>query len=105
MLVADIGITDYSSWILDYILTRKPGFLFVKDEESYRVERDFYYPIDEAPLPVARSNKELLNRVLQFDAKVYEKRINKFLLEKGSVEDGYACKRIVDHIDSLMGKS
>ena len=31
MLVTDIAITDYSSWIYDFILTRKPGLIFATD--------------------------------------------------------------------------
>ena len=45
MMISDVAITDYSSWIYDYVLSRKPGFIFATDIEEYNTERGFYYPI------------------------------------------------------------
>jgi len=41
MTIADIAITDYSSWIYDFVLQRKPGFIFATDIELYTNERCF----------------------------------------------------------------
>lgn len=31
LVAADAGVTDYSSWIFDYVLSGKPGFLIETD--------------------------------------------------------------------------
>ena len=44
MVIADVAICDYSSWMFDYMLTRKPLFIYASDLESYKKEREFAYP-------------------------------------------------------------
>jgi CDP-glycerol glycerophosphotransferase len=102
MLIVDAGITDYSSWICDYVFTRKPGFIFAPDIADYDEERGFYYPLSETPFPVAYSNNELQNNILQFDDKNYQTEIARFLKAKGCIEDGRASKRVVELITTLI---
>ncbi len=103
MLIADAAITDYSSWIYDFMLTRKPGFIFATDIESYNQERGFYYPLSSTPFPIARDNDELENNILNFDDALYRSRLEEFLKDKGCFEDGNAAKRVVDLIEKIMG--
>ena len=35
LCAADIGITDYSSWLCDFVLTDKPGFIYCNDMDKY----------------------------------------------------------------------
>ncbi|MDE7060575.1 MAG: CDP-glycerol glycerophosphotransferase family protein, partial [Lachnospiraceae bacterium] len=49
------------------MLTGRPGFLFVPDRDSYREERGFYYPPEEAPFPVAETKEALLEQIKCFD--------------------------------------
>lgn len=98
MLVSDVGITDYSSWILDFMFTRKPGFVYATDEDLYLQERGFYYPLREAPFPVATDTSSLLQNIRDFDQAAYEQAIDRFLIAKGSIEDGQANRRIVEKI-------
>lgn len=100
--IADIGITDYSSWIYDYMLLRKPGFIFATDIEDYDTERGFYYPLSSTPFPVATNNEELLENVQNFDEVKYLQELEKFLEGKGCIDDGHASERIVDLIVSNM---
>ena len=47
LCVTDFGITDYSSWICDYVITKRPGFLYTTDIEKYiDTERGFYHTLD-----------------------------------------------------------
>ena len=55
----DVGITDYSSWIYDYVLLRKPGFLFAMDRSKYDNERGFYFRLEDTPFPVSTDSDEL----------------------------------------------
>ena len=59
LCAADLLITDYSSSMFDYALTGKPIVQFATDIEAYRKDRDFYFPLDSLPFPLARSNEEL----------------------------------------------
>ncbi len=102
--LADVAITDYSSWIYDFMLQRRPGFIFATDIDLYNNERGFCYPLETTPFPIARNNEELLQNILEFDEKAYLERLEAFLLDKGCVEDGHASERVVDFILNLMRK-
>ena len=41
LVAADAGITDYSSWIYDYLLGGRPGFLFAPDKAAYDAAHAF----------------------------------------------------------------
>ena len=102
MLVADAFITDYSSCIFDFVLSRRPGFIFATDIELYNNERGFYYRLEDTPFPVATNNQELLANVEAFDERAYLDRVEEFLKEKGCVEDGCASARVVEKIAEIM---
>lgn len=105
MLVADVGITDYSSWIFDYMLLQRPAFLFADDIEEYKKERGLYYPITSTPFPLASTQRELCENITVFDDERYQSGVASFLEEKGCMEDGQAAKRAVDRIVSVMKKN
>jgi len=102
ILVTDAGITDYSSWIFDYVLLGRPGFILAEDIREFRQSRSFYYPLDETPFPVAEDNVELIEEIKSFDEAVFEEKQKEFLKARGCIEDGYASHRIVDKIEELM---
>lgn len=102
LLLADAGLTDYSSWICDFILTRKPSFLFGLNIEKYEKTRGFYHKFEDTPFSIATNNAELLNNISEFNQNVYESKIDTFLEACESIDDGNASKRIVDEIEKLM---
>ncbi len=102
LVASDAAITDYSSCIFDFMLGRKPGFIFATDIEDYNTERGFYYPLESTPFPVAVNNEQLANNILNFDNEKYQKDIDKFLADKGCMEDGHASERVVDLIEKIM---
>ena len=104
LLCADLVITDYSSCIFDFMLTGRPGFLFVPDRDSYREERGFYYPPEEAPFPVAETKEALLEQIRCFDIDRYQKSVAAFLERKGSKEDGHASERVARLVQEICGK-
>ena len=104
--VIDAGMTDYSSWICEYMLTRKPGFLFATDADRYEVEnRAFLFPLEELPFPLAKTQEELFDRIREFDEAGFVVRCDRVLAEKGSVDRGDASARIVEEIKKLMDVS
>ncbi len=101
MAAADSGMTDYSSWAYDYILTKRPLFIYAPDVNKYDQERGFYYPLETTPFPVSYSGEELLESIVSFDEADYLDKVSIFLENKGCYEDGHACKRIADFIEEL----
>ena len=101
----DVGITDYSSWIYDYVLLRKPGFLFAMDRSKYDNERGFYFRLEDTPFPVSTDSDELEETILSFDEELFQKRVTEFLSDKGCMDDGDASVRIADQVMEWTGKS
>ena len=101
---ADVVLSDYSSSIFDFILTRRPGFLFVPDTKEYEDVRGLYYPLSETPFPIAESSRKLVENIRTFDEKEYEKRVEQFLSQKRSKEDGHAAERVVSLIKQLINE-
>ena len=104
LAVADIAITDYSSCIFDFMLTRRPGFIYATDIEEYNNERGFYYPLEQTPFPIARNNDELIQNILNFDYESYKQKVEDFLKEKGCMEDGHASERVVELIKQYINQ-
>jgi len=102
MTIADIAITDYSSWIYDFVLQRKPGFIFATDIELYNNERGFCYPLEQTPFAIATDNDTLKQNILDFNQEQYLAKVETFLEEKGCIEDGHASERTVDKVLELM---
>lgn len=102
LVIADAGITDYSSWICDFVLTRRPGFFFTVDLRNYYTERGFYYPLESTPFPMAVNNSQLINNIRNFDNEKYIRDCDAFIAEKGCVDDGHAAERIVEKLKEVM---
>ncbi len=99
---SDIAITDFSSWIFDFCLTGRPGFIYAEDIEKYVNDRGFYYSLSETPFPVSASNEELMNNIMKFNSSDYDKNLQDFLADKGCYEDGHAAERTVDFIIDVI---
>lgn len=102
LVAADIGITDYSSWIFDFMLSRKPGFIFATDIEKYNNDRGFYYPLETTPFPIATDMNQLVDNIINFDMEKYRFEVDQFLASKGCMEDGHASERVVDLIEKII---
>lgn len=102
MLASDIGITDYSSWICDFVLTEKPGFIYANDLAKYDKERGFYYPLDSTPFPIAENNSQLIDAIINFDSEKYNIKVKEFLEARGCKENGTASKQVVELIKKYM---
>lgn len=98
LVVADAGITDYSSWAYDYVITKKSLMIYATDIKKYNGTRGFYYPLETTPFPISTNNKELAQSIAAFDEEDYLKKCDAFLQEKGCAENGDAAMRIVELI-------
>lgn len=102
LVASDILISDYSSLMFDFMLTKKPVFVYATDIEKYNTDRGFYYPLESTPFPVSTNNEELIQNINNFDLEKYMSEIDEFLKDKGCIEDGQASKRVVEYIKSQI---
>lgn len=101
---AQVVITDYSSCIFDFLLSGKPGFIYAPDIEAYNNERGFYYKLEDTPFPIATDNDGLCENIKMFDDKVYHEKLERFLKDKESVEDGKASERVASLIEDILSE-
>lgn len=104
--ISDCLITDYSSIFADFLLMKKPVFLYVTDLEKYadrtsgRGLRDLYYHL---PFSLSRNQDELENSFTCFDQDDYLNRLKDYLQEYYcSFDDGHAAERVVNHLKSVV---
>lgn len=102
MVAADVGITDYSSWIFDFLFLEKPGFIYAPDADAYQEKRGLYYPLRETPFPVAGNGIDMEKNILEFREEDYIKKAKDFLEEKQCIEAGHSCKALVESIQREM---
>ncbi len=102
LVAVEAGVTDYSSWIFDYLLTGKPAFIIEIGLDTFAEQRGFYYPIETTPFPIAKDSRELASNIRSFNEEKYKNDSERFLQERGCMEDGHACERIVGKMKELM---
>ncbi len=102
LVSSDAAITDYSSCIFDFMLSRKPGFIFATDIEKFNNDRGFYYPLEDTPFPVSSDNEKLIENIKNVDYEKYKISVDEFLKTKGCIEDGHASEKTVDLIEKIM---
>lgn len=102
LLASDIVISDYSSCMFDFILTKRPVFVYAEDIDKYNNDRGFYYPLESTPFPIATNNEELAQNILNFDYNKYKSEVEEFLKKHVCVDDGYASERVIELIKKLI---
>ena len=104
LLVSDVLINDFSSCMWDFMLTKKPCFIFAKDLQHYIDTTDVYTPVSEWPFSKATSNEELVKNILSFDEKEYLCACKKHYTDLGGCETGKAAVLVADRIEELCKK-
>jgi CDP-glycerol glycerophosphotransferase len=99
-LAADVLVTDYSSVMFDFAVTRKPIVFFTPDLARYRDDlRGFYFDFEaEAPGPLVSSVGDLVRALGDVDAAVapYATKYAEFVSRFCHLDDGHASERVVD---------
>lgn len=105
-MISDCLITDYSSIMSDFMLMKKPVFLYATDLEKYsskamgRGLRDFYF---ELPFSLSRNQEELERDISQFSKEAYAKALRSFMQKYYySFDDGHASEAVVNHLKSVL---
>ena len=94
LCAADVLITDFSSSMWDFALTKRPCFLYAPDLQQYIDDRGFYTDPFTWPFPMAQSDAELTKNILSFDDAAYKRAVEKHLADFGSYENKDACAKV-----------
>ncbi len=99
MVASDILISDYSSCLYDFCLTRKPAFVYATDLDNYmNNDRSFAYDFEKWPYPIATSNNELLERIVRFDEADYIEKVEAHLTDAEAYDNGSASRQVAEII-------
>lgn len=102
LLASDVLISDYSSLIFDFAITKRPCFLYVPDLKKYiSQDRKLYFDMMELPFISATSNKDLFEKIEGFHDEQYQQNAAKFLKKVGSYEGGNANNYLMKRIESI----
>lgn len=94
LAASDALITDYSSCLWDFALTKRPSFIYATDLEAYcEHERAFALPPEQWPCPICTTNDALERQILSFDLEQHRQRLDAHLAACGSYDDGHAAER------------
>lgn len=104
-LASDMLITDYSSSMFDFALTKKPVFLYTFDIASYKEDRNFYFDLSKLPFPSASTMDELITKISDFCYDKYLVKLDKSLSFFGEKESGCASNAVVQVISNYLEES
>lgn len=102
LCAADVLITDYSSIMWDFSLTKKPVFLYQKDVIEYSAYRGFYSEPETWPYPQAHDSNEMCMIIDTFDENKYLEDLESFFKKYGSYDDGHAAERIEERMRDVL---
>lgn len=94
MVAADVLISDYSSCLYDFCMSRKPAFVYATDLDNYmNNDRSFAYDFAKWPFPVATSNEQLLEKIEEFDEAEYKTKVEAHLTDAKAYDNGTASEQ------------
>lgn len=94
----DAMISDYSSIMFDFMLIKKPIFIYATDIDEYKRDRDFNISLDSLPFSISKNNIELKENILNFKQDFFSNNVMKFSKQYGLNETGKASEYIKDLI-------
>lgn len=101
LYIADALISDVSSCMYDFAITRKPCFVFFPDYYHYKEEeRGFYQEIKELPFPFGETFEELLENIESFDEGDYANKIDDLEKQLGYLRNSHSTECVAEYIIS-----
>ncbi len=101
-LAADAMITDYSSVMFDYSVTRRPMIFFTPDMAAYRdTLRGTYFDLAElAPGPVLSTQEEVTAAIRSLDTQSerFAERYRRWTDQFNDYDDGHSGERVVKRL-------
>ena len=75
----DVFVSDFSSMVFDFALSKKPVFLYATDYATYVKTRGVWLSFDNTPFPHAFSNDELMDELKKFNENKYEASLKRMM--------------------------
>ncbi len=75
----DVFVSDFSSMVFDFALSKKPVFLYATDYATYVKTRGVWLSFDSTPFPYAFSNDALMDELKKFNANEYETSLKRMM--------------------------
>ncbi|WP_298748899.1 CDP-glycerol glycerophosphotransferase family protein [uncultured Serinicoccus sp.] len=97
-LAADAMITDYSSVMFDFSVTRRPMIFYVPDLDEYRDDvRGVYFDLaEQAPGPVVSTQEAVVEAIRAMDdGDRYARRYDEWVERFNHLDDGHSAERVV----------
>lgn len=104
LVAADVLISDYSSCLPEYVILKRPSFVYATDYSNYDCTNGLYYSLSTLPSPIAQDNYELAQNILNFDGNIFKQKAEEFLIKMGHKDDENSPKRIVDFVLEKMNE-
>lgn len=105
LCISDCCISDYSSTLVEFALTKKPGFIYAPDMNEYNKERGYYFTANELPFSISTSLEDLNNHVQSFDENIYLERHNLYYNETLHMyTEGHASENVTRKIIDICRK-
>jgi CDP-glycerol glycerophosphotransferase len=105
LLVADVLVTDYSSWLIDFAATGRPIVLFAPDLERYHDQvRGLHIDLaSEGPGPIVSTLDEVIEAVRDSRRvrSQFQERYAAFVASYCPLADGNASRRVVSRVFGL----
>ena len=92
---ADVFISDYTSAIWDFSLTRRPVFIYAPDINDYKNSRGLYVDMYDLPYPLSQNIEELVSSIQNFDNVKYQDKLEHYLSVMGCYDKGVASQTIL----------
>jgi CDP-glycerol glycerophosphotransferase len=107
LAVTDLLVTDYSSVMFDFAVTRRPMVFFTYDYDDYVGQtRGTYFELAQvAPGPLVATSDELIEAIRGVDSWTgdYAERYVRFVKRFAEYDDGHAAERVVDRFFAGRG--
>ncbi|MEM6301834.1 MAG: CDP-glycerol glycerophosphotransferase family protein [Pseudomonadota bacterium] len=103
LAASDVLITDYSTIVTDYALSRKPAIFYTFDLAEYRAHsRPLTEDFDNVlPGPFANDEEELfalLEDASWFHDAAYQDKYSRFVSHYHTHQDSGSCRRVMEHV-------
>lgn len=103
LLIADALLTDYSSCASDFVILRRPIYLYQDDIDQYQSQnRELYLPMSDYDYWVAHTPEELDRLIEQTTPERAAENCDKIMEFYGMAETGRATEAVVDYILSKL---
>ena len=98
-------ITDYSSCLGDFIVTKRPVVLYATDYQDYKdYDRGVHFDIEKWPFMMAKNNDELENLLANLTEEKAKESSEGLLNLYGCYENGTATKQVCEIIINKLNK-